>query len=135
MVGGQLHRPVPPEELVAGEQAEHALEKGLVQGGVLEGEVKFQRLGVQLLPEARVGEDQISDVEVGAFLSGGVDSSFIAALSRPDKTYSVGFDRKGFNEAGEAQELCKELAATGGGPDTAFWSGRRPPSPGRKRAR
>ena len=56
-----------------------------------------------------VAAHQISDVEVGAFLSGGVDSSFIAALSRPDKTYSVGFDRKGFNETGEAQELCKEL--------------------------
>ncbi|MCI9155343.1 MAG: asparagine synthase (glutamine-hydrolyzing) [Lawsonibacter sp.] len=52
---------------------------------------------------------QIADVEVGAFLSGGIDSSFITALSRPDKTYSVGFDRKGFNETHEAQELCKEL--------------------------
>ena len=52
---------------------------------------------------------QISDVEVGAFLSGGIDSSFITALSRPDKTYSVGFDREGFNETREAQELCKEL--------------------------
>ncbi len=52
---------------------------------------------------------QISDVEVGVFLSGGVDSSVITALSRPDKTYSVGFDRKGFNETSEAQALCKEL--------------------------
>ena len=52
---------------------------------------------------------QISDVEVGAFLSGGIDSSFITALSRPDKTYSVGFDREGFNETREAQELCREL--------------------------
>ena len=52
---------------------------------------------------------QISDVEVGAFLSGGIDSSFITALSRPDKTYSVGFDREGFNETSEAQALCEEL--------------------------
>lgn len=52
---------------------------------------------------------QISDVEVGAFLSGGIDSSVITALSRPDKTYSVGFEREGFNETHEAQELCKEL--------------------------
>ncbi len=52
---------------------------------------------------------QISDVEVGSFLSGGIDSSVIAALSRPDKTYSVGFANKDFDETGEAKALCKEL--------------------------
>ena len=52
---------------------------------------------------------QISDVEVGAFLSGGIDSSVITALSRPDKTYSVGFAREGFDETGEAKALCQEL--------------------------
>ncbi len=52
---------------------------------------------------------QISDVEVGAFLSGGIDSSVITALSRPDKTYSVGFANKNFDETGEAKALCEEL--------------------------
>ncbi len=52
---------------------------------------------------------QISDVEVGAFLSGGIDSSVITALSRPDKTYSVGFENKDFDETGEAKALCQEL--------------------------
>ena len=52
---------------------------------------------------------QISDVEVGSFLSGGIDSSVIAALSRPDKTYSVGFANKDFDETGEAKALCREL--------------------------
>ena len=52
---------------------------------------------------------QISDVEVGAFLSGGIDSSVITALSRPDKTYSVGFANKDFDETGEAKALCEEL--------------------------
>ena len=52
---------------------------------------------------------EIADVEVGSFLSGGIDSSLIAALSRPDKTYSVGFANRGFDETGEAKELCKEL--------------------------
>ncbi len=56
-----------------------------------------------------VAAHQISDVEVGAFLSGGIDSSVIAALSRPDKTYSVGFANKDFDETGEAKALCQEL--------------------------
>lgn len=56
-----------------------------------------------------VDAHQIADVEVGSFLSGGIDSSVIAALSMPDKTYSVGFDREGFDETCEAKALCQEL--------------------------
>lgn len=52
---------------------------------------------------------QISDVEVGAFLSGGIDSSVIVAEARPDKTYSVGFANEGFDETSEAQALCEVL--------------------------
>ncbi len=52
---------------------------------------------------------EIADVEVGSLLSGGIDSSVIACLSRPDKTYSVGFANKGFDETSEAQALCREL--------------------------
>ena len=59
--------------------------------------------------KASVKAHEIADVEVGSFLSGGIDSSLIAALSRPDKTYSVGFANRGFDETGEAKDLCREL--------------------------
>ena len=52
---------------------------------------------------------RISDVKVGSFLSGGVDSSYITAALMPDDTFSVGFDEHKFDETGEAKELSKIL--------------------------
>lgn len=52
---------------------------------------------------------RISDVKVGAFLSGGVDSSYIVSILKPDTTYSVGFDYKKFNETNYAKELSDML--------------------------
>ncbi len=43
--------------------------------------------------------------EIGSFLSGGVDSSYLASLYRPDKTYTVGFSDKDFSEIDNAQAL------------------------------
>ena len=53
---------------------------------------------------------KVSDVEVGSFLSSGVDSSFIAASSDVDKTFTVGFDNGiKYNEISYAKELSKEI--------------------------
>ena len=56
---------------------------------------------------------KISDVEVGAFLSSGVDSSYIVANANVDKAFTVGFagniTAPGFNEIGDAEGLCKIL--------------------------
>ena len=56
-----------------------------------------------------VNAHRISDVKVGAFLSGGVDSSYITATLMPNDTFSVGFDEKNFDETGEAKELSERL--------------------------
>lgn len=52
---------------------------------------------------------KIADVEVGAFLSGGVDSSYVVATAMPDKTFSVGFENDGFDETIYAKELSEKL--------------------------
>ncbi len=52
---------------------------------------------------------QIADVKVGSFLSGGVDSSYIAASQMPDNTFSVGFEQDKFNETNYAKELSDIL--------------------------
>lgn len=51
----------------------------------------------------------IADVKVGAYLSGGIDSSYVVSYLKPDKTFSVGFDYKNFNEVPYAKELSDIL--------------------------
>lgn len=54
---------------------------------------------------------RISDVKVGSFLSGGIDSSYVTALLRPNQSFSVGFKNyeKMFNETDHAKELSDLL--------------------------
>lgn len=52
---------------------------------------------------------KISDVEVGSFLSSGIDSSYIVSLAKPDKTYTVGYDNPKYDEIEYAKKLTKEL--------------------------
>lgn len=52
---------------------------------------------------------KISDVEVGSFLSSGVDSSYVAASFHGDKTFTVGFDYEKYNEIDYAKSLSEKI--------------------------
>ena len=64
---------------------------------------------IQEVMKDSVEHHRISDVKVGSFLSGGVDSSYIAKLLMPNNTFSVGFEREHFSEIDQAKELSDLL--------------------------
>ncbi|MFT5471409.1 MAG: asparagine synthase (glutamine-hydrolyzing), partial [Verrucomicrobiales bacterium] len=64
--------------------------------------------------ETAVERQLVSDVPVGAFLSGGIDSSVItcmAAKHGPIKTFAIGFEQKSFDESAFAKDVADQIGS------------------------
>lgn len=50
-----------------------------------------------------------ADVEIGGFLSSGIDSSYLVSLAKPQKTFTVGYDNPQYDEITYAKDLASQL--------------------------
>ena len=84
-------------------------QRNLFDGGDVEAREELERLLRQ-----SVSKQMVADVPLGAFLSGGVDSSTIVALmqtqsDRAIKTFTIGSRSEGYNEAEQAKAVARHL--------------------------
>lgn len=83
------------------------------QGATYDFNRDYETEVIELVERAVAGQ-MISDVPIGAFLSGGLDSTTIAAvmsrnLNAKLKTFTIGFDQKSYDESAEARLVAETL--------------------------
>jgi asparagine synthase (glutamine-hydrolysing) len=103
---GELPDPVPYWS------ARQVAESGVAH--LFEGSDQEAVVELDALLRESVRERMVADVPLGAFLSGGIDSSAIVALmqvqsSRPVQTFTIGFHESSYNEAEHAKEVARHL--------------------------
>ncbi len=69
---------------------------------------EFSKKINQCMKEAII-KHKMGDIEIGAFLSGGIDSSYIVALGRPNKTFTVSYKEEKYNEGVKSKRFAKSL--------------------------
>ncbi|WP_422927826.1 asparagine synthase (glutamine-hydrolyzing) [Singulisphaera sp. PoT] len=107
---------VPPAHYAIWHEGKLSLEQYWSPDWSLERDRPFEEDVEELRGTLReaVREQMVSDVPLGAFLSGGVDSTIIVGLmqeasTRPVKTFSIGFDDPAFDETRYAEMAAKHL--------------------------
>ena len=64
---------------------------------------------IEAVMKDSVAAHKVSDVEVGSYLSSGVDSSYMAYLGQVDRTFTVGFGEEKYSEIRDAKEFAKSI--------------------------
>ncbi|MEP2639955.1 asparagine synthase (glutamine-hydrolyzing) [Roseobacter sp.] len=113
MPGGTLRlRPNHPPELGTFWDAGAAVSSA--QSSPVAGDPEALMTDLEACLTTAVERQMMSDVPLGAFLSGGIDSSLITSLmqkisGRPVETFSIGFDEQGYDEAPAARAVATHL--------------------------
>jgi asparagine synthase (glutamine-hydrolysing) len=112
-----LYAPLRPPALHGGLSMQRWWSLDSVVEAGAQNQIKFEDEAIETL-ELRLKDavrmQSLADVPLGAFLSGGVDSSCIVAMmqaqaSSPVKTFTVGFEEAGFDESPHARAVAKHL--------------------------